>query len=645
LASEKARGYELSYMVLRRVVALALGLLGTFATERAYAWQEAHEVGDDVAIHVESDGVATVQHHFRWHVVHGPLRSIDIVGFEVPATAVDPSVEVTGDDGRTLTARAGPIEDRRETKRDEARDPAWDERTVHVEVDEPKAFMRGTFTFQVHYRVDWVASHALAVDGPAWRLTWSGPLAADGFDSARVTFELPAAPEEPRAILAETGALDDSAVASLRRDPTRDTLELLRPHVAKGEPVTWALRLDPRALRSVVDPRLRPPARAKLPEEPNRIVGASLAAALLALALAFGLLVLHKTRAFAARCAEYGGHVRGLIPLPPWARALLGGLALAAGVGLQALDPGDGSAAGAALVALAALAAAVRPGPMTRPPRGPGRWLVLRPDDAFARSPGAAHWLDLDTAAGRACAVAAATGLAALVAATALASHAADPRLPWLVAMDAVAFAPLLLTGRGAALPPDGARAHAPWLARVFRRLRLDATLRVAPWLRSVAATAPVAGDAPPVGGDELRLLVLPRAATPGLVGIEVGLAWNPTLVGWAANPEVLVRVLERSPAAARFGVAAPMVRTTFGRHADERVATLRPRASDARGTTSLIRHLAEALRDRRLETKAHATERRAPANLVRPAPAEARTAAAARGGRDAVASPASPSC
>jgi hypothetical protein len=632
-------------MVLRRTIAFALALLATLATAQAYAWQEAHEVGDDVDIHVDPDGVATVQHRFRWHVVHGPLRSIDVVGFEVPATAIDPSVEVTADDGRTLTARAGPIEERRETKREEARDPVRDEHTVHVEFDEPKAFMRGTFTFQVRYRVDWVASHSLAVDGPAWHLTWSGPVAADGFDSARVTFELPAAPEEPHAILAETGALDDSAVASLRREPTRDTLELLRPHVAKGEPVTWTVRLDPRALRSVVDPRLRPPARAKLPEEPNRIVGASLAASVLALALGFGLLVLHKTRAFAARCAEHGGDARGLIPLPLGARASLGGLALAAGVSMQALEPGDGSAAGAALVALAALAAAVRPGPMTRPPRGPGRWLVVRPDDAFAASHRAAHWLDLDTAIGRVCAVAAAAGLAALTAATAVATHSADPRLPWLVAMDAVAFLPLLLTGRGAGLPPDGARAGGPWLGGVFRRLRLDATLRVAPWLRSVAAPLPVASDTSPVGGDELRLLVVPRAATPGLVGIEVGLAWSPTLVGWAANPEVLVRVLERSPAAARFGGAAPMVRTTFGRHADERVASLRPRSPDARGTTHLVRHLAEALRDRRLETKPHATERRAPANLVRPMQAEARSAAALGAAREAVTSPVSPSC
>jgi hypothetical protein len=632
-------------MYLRRAIALAFALLATLATARADAWQEAHESGDDVDVHVDPDGIATVHHRLRWRVVHGPLRSIDLVNFEVPAASVDPSVDVTTEDGRKLTAHIAPIvEERRDAKRDEGRDPARDARTVRVEVDEPRSFMRGVFTFEIHYRVDWVLSHALAVDGPSWRLTWSGPVAADGFDSARVTFDLPAAPEEPRAILADTGAVDDSAVASLRREPTRDTLELLRPHVAKGEPVTWTLRLDPRALHAVVDPRLRPPARAKLPEEPNRIAGVSVVGALLALAVGFALLVGHKARAFAAQCASHGAQARGLVPLPPLPRAILAGASLAAGMGLQLLGPGDWSAVAAAIVALAALAAAVRPTPAARAPRGPGRWLVLRPDDAFAVTPNAGHWLDLDSRAGRA---GAAIAACLLLAAVAVVTRAPDARLPWFVALDAVAFVPLFVTGRGSSLPPEGARGGAGWLARVFERLRSNARLRVAPWLRSVttngASPERAAGG---VEGDELRLLVLPRAVTPGLVGIEVGLAWSATPVGWAAMPEVLVRVLERSPAAARFGLAAPSVRTTFGRHPDERVATLRPRAATASGTTALVGDLVEALRDRRQETQSHEHPERRTAPAATPQKAGLERPPAKAAAREGPAeSPATPSC
>jgi hypothetical protein len=634
-------------MYLRRAIAFAFALLATVATARAQAWQEAHQAGDDVDIHVDPDGIATVHHRLRWRVVHGPLRSIDLVNFEVPAAGVDPNVDVTTEDGRKLTAHLTPFEERRDSKRDEGRDPNRDARTVRVEVDEPRSFMRGVFTFEVHYRVDWVASRALAVDGPSWRLTWSGPVAADGFDSARVTFDLPAAPEEPRAILADTGAADDSAVSSLHREPTRDILELLRPHVAKGEPVTWTLRVDPRALHAVVDPRLRPPSRARLPEEPNRIAGASLLGILAALAVGFALLAGHKTRTFAAQCASHGARARGLIPLPALPRAILAGTSLATGVGLQLLDPGDGSAPAAAIVALAVISAAIRPAPGARAPRGPGRWLVLRPDDAFAAPPRAGHWLDIDSRAGRVGAAIAACALVAIVAAIAVATRGLDPRLPWLVGLDSVAFVPLFVTGRGSSLPPGGARGGAGWLAKVFHRLRANATVRVAPWLRSVRASGASAERAAgAVDGDELRLLVLPRAVTPGLVGIEVGLAWSATPVGWAALPEVLVRVLERSPAAARFGLAVPSVRTTFGRHADERVATLRPRAATASGTTSLVSDLVEALRDRRQETKSHEhSERRAAPAAVPGKGGDERPRGGTRLGEGPAESRATPSC
>ena len=630
-------------MYPRRVLAVAFALVATLATVRAGAWQEAHEASDDVDIRVAPDGVAAVQHHVRWRVVHGPLRWIDLSSFEVGPDGVEPSIEVTAEDGRKLSAHVTAVPDpRRDAKHDEVREPGRDVRAIRIEVDEPKAFMRGTFTFEVRYRVDWVASHALAIDGPAWRLTWSGPVAVDGLDSTRVTFDFPAAPEEPRAILADTGAVDDTAVSALRREPTRDVLELVRPHVAKGDPITWTVRVDPRSLAGVVDPRLRPPSRAKLPEEPNRVLGASLAAVLAALGVALALLVLHKARAFGADCAANGAEARGLLPFSPIARATLAGASLAAGVGLQVLDPGD-STAGAALVALATMAAVIRPVASVRARRGAGRWLAIRPNDAFSSVRRGGHWLDLDSPAGRVSAAVAVALLTTLVLVASFAGRTLDPRLAWWLSLDATAFVPIFVTGRGSSLPPDGSGAGAAWLAKVFDRLRSRAALRVAPWLRSVAqgpSSSP--GQARTPEGDELRLLVLPRAATPGLVGIEVGLAWNPTPVGWAATPRVLVRVVERSPAATRVLQAVPSIRTTFGRHADERVGTMSPRAPGVRGTTALVRDLVEALTDRRQEARAYELpERRV--TLASPVAGEGGTRGAAQ--QRAAASSATPSC
>jgi len=562
-------------MSVQRALALAAALLALLAPGRALAWQESHPTGDDVHVRVDPDGVASVEHTLRWHVVRGPLRRLDLVGVD-PAAVIEPEVSVTADDGRTLSAHAA--------RRDD------DSRTVRIDVDEPRAAMHGTFAFDLRWRIDLAASRALTRDGGSWRLSWSGPVAGEGFDGARTVIDLPAAPDPPQPIVADTGAVDIDAVASLRREPGRDVLELVRPHVGRGESVTWTVRVDPRALPNVTDPRLRPPVNARPPREPDRVRGASLALALGALALVFGLLVRRRARAFAADCerAEGGvravvrssggaGATRALLPLPEGLRAPLAGVALAAGVGLQIAGE---STWGAACIALATLGAAVR-APAVRPlARGPGRWLALRPEDAFA-SAGAPLGPSAPVA----------LGLASLVAAAAVLVHRFDAQAGWLVVIDATAFVPLVVTGRASQRPPDGVHAAAPWLARLFRALQRLPALRVAPWSRP----------------DELRLLVLPRVAMPGVVGVEVGLAWSSTPVGWAATPEVLARVLDGSAAAARLARDLPGTHVVPGRRPDERVMRLVPHALTRAAAVALVRALADALTDRRSSVQATA--------------------------------------
>jgi hypothetical protein len=194
---------------------------------------------------------------------------------------------------------------------------------------------------------------------------------------------------------------------------------------------------------------------------------------------------------------------------------------------------------------------------------------------------------------------------------------------PWLVLLDATALVPLFFTGRASDLPPDGARAAAPWLAPVFERLRSIVSLRVAPWARVVLGGSTI---------DELRLLVLPRVVMPGVVGIEIGRAWSTTPAGWAATPEVLVRVLEGSSAAAKLAQVLPRARSLPGRRADERVVRLRPRAGTRASTLALTRGLAEALTDRRAAAPAKVWEGPAERRLPRPvAPASAAPMAPAK--------------
>jgi len=577
-------------------VAAALGsaALVLAVARPALAWQEAHQTGDDATVHVDAAGVARVEHLVRWHVVRGPLKSIDLVNVD-PAAQLEPEVTVTGEDGRTLEARV----ERR------------DERTVRVVTAQPRMLMRGNFTFEVRWRVDLSASHALARDGSTWRLSWSAPVATDGFDASTTVFEVPAAPDPPVAIVADTGAVDDGAVASLHREPGLDALSLVRPHVARGEAPVWTLRLDPRALPLIADPTLRPPPDAKASAEPDRVRDVTLLTGLAALAVLFGLLVHRRARAYATACAARDVKPRALLPLGDAPRALLAGVALAGAVGLEVTGR---TTTGAACVALATLAAALRAPNGKIPVRGPGRWLSLTPEHAFA---------------GVSCSpmpglLAAAAAIGAVVTAAVVAARF-DPEGPWLASIDGIVLLPLLLTGRRSQLPPNAAATAAPWLARLFARLKRTPDLRVSPWAR-----IPDASPAPTP--DELRLLVLPRAAMPGVLGVEVGLAWSHSPTGWVGTPEVLARVLDGSAAATRLARELPAARVVPGRRPEERVMRLVPRAPTRGYAAALVRSLADTLTDRRAPPARDAaakepawkgSERRAPAR-----PAKAETAA-----------------
>jgi hypothetical protein len=71
--------------------------------------------------------------------------------------------------------------------------------------------------------------------------------------------------------------------------------------------------------------------------------------------------------------------------------------------------------------------------------------------------------------------------------------------------------------------------------------------------------------------------------------------------VGWVSSPEVLVRFLDGSPAAARIAQSAPARRTLPGRKPDERVMRATPRHRTPAGAATLAAALAETMTDRRV--------------------------------------------
>jgi hypothetical protein len=548
-----------------RSLAWGLLLVACFATAPAAGYyEEAHVTGDEARVTLDAAGAARVEHVVSWHLVAGQYHFFDLGGLGTGAHLVS-EASVTAEDGRVYPATLVPREG-----------------NARVAFDEPKGIKHGRYKIRFAYQVDMVAEGAFTRDGAMWRLTWQGPAFSEGYDGAKVTFAIPSSIDEPRLVEASEGE-DPGILSTLRRTPDRDELELVKPHVARREVVAWILRVAPRAFPSVRDPSLRPPPApmpVHLPERgPRPMV---LLAAALAAALAYAYIVYRKGAAFDEVCRTFRASAHGLVRVRLDLRAALAGACFGAGVLLEATRAPTW---GGACVAIAMLLAVLRPPRVRIAPRGPGKWLALHPREAFPRR-GTGDVFDPKTLRG---AGALFLVLAALAALGAL-LRSMSPQAPYLVALDAVALLPLLATGRRSQLPPD-TWSGAPWLRRVFARLSTQKSLRVVPWARvPVGCTAP----------DEVRVLVVPRAAMPGLVGIEVGLSWGSTATSYVPMPGVLVRVHGSSAASARMTTLAPFARPVPGRHPEERVFRLGPRLPTRDGTLLLVRRLAHELEDRR---------------------------------------------
>jgi hypothetical protein len=549
---------------------------------RAY-YEEAHVTSDQARVIVDTSGIARIEHVLSWHIVAGQPRSFDLVGTEASAQP-DTVVTLESEDGRSLTGTVAVVPGR----------------GLRVTVNEPKALHHGQqYRVRLAYGVNLVDAGELAREGATYRLTWKAPIPSEGYEGPTVTFVLPGALEQPSALIGEGGMRDDGVTSALKREPDHDELSLIRPHVGRGEEVVWAARIAAKAFDGGRSPALAappPPPTREDPPGPNALVYGVVAL----LALAFGSAVRFKERRFDEACQALKESARGLVPLRSWERGAAAGAALFAGISLQLAEF---PRAGALVVACAMAGAALRPARSVWPTRGPGRWLVLKPEEAFAR-PRRRLLSDVFDATRLAGIVVCAVGVALFAAAGHLVAPTI-PEAPRLLVLDSLVLLPLFVTGRSSQVSPDRVARSAPWLARVFRRLQRSRDLRVSPWARVPMGL---------VKPDEARILVLPREPLPGLAGIEVGLAWRRSATSFVGTPEVLVRVREATAASARMTSLAPHVVPVPGRKSEERVYRLTPRTPTRKGTVALVQSLGKRLIDRRVvETEWSSEERRLP--------------------------------
>ncbi len=586
-------------------VTLSLGLVGY--AHAAPGWQEWHQTGNDLVVSVSPQGKARIEHHVRYRVVAGKFTSFDLPAIDIDA-AIAPEVSVVTDDGTRLTAHAEGISAK--ATRD---DPDVDPRTqqvVRVSMDDARGLKRGTYSFTVVYEEDALTTGHLVKDGALWRLSWSLPASAEGRDGVRAVFQLPPAPTEPRAADRDDGA-PETVMATLRRSPSSDELELVRAHVSRGEILTWAVRVDPKAFSSPALAGLR---AAPSPKEPSRARDAILAVGLLAASFVLGALVAVKERALRAAAARAGLAPRPLVRLPSALRPPAVALLVAGGACVQVTtSPLLGTLP---LLLATLLLVHLRPLRAGARARGPGRWTPLEERNISYRSQDRLRWLDATTGPGLA--------TLALVAAVGLGlgslAEVGFPGARVLLTIDALAVLPLFVTGTSAQLPPDGVRSAARFLGPLARSLARRSRLK-----SELLGRLPAGSSAP----DEVRLRVLPQVAVPGLLALEVGLAPVGTFTGFVEVPELLVRSRDGSHAHARLsslrdvGDGGP--RTTLtGRSPEERVVRFVPESPTSRCIEILLRRLAAELTDRRRSLDASSprgNERRAPPKNAKDTP------------------------
>jgi hypothetical protein len=517
--------------------AAALSLLLSW-TAPARAWVEWHAQNEDVRVDMTAPDATKVDHTIRYRVVMGPLKFIDVVGIHKSARLTTEAT-VIAEDGRTFTAHAEPLPDRpgdggthviRITVDPENAAPSA---KAHAKLTGLK---RGTYSFTFHYELDTLA--LLSREGGFARVGFTGAEAVEGYDNAKLTFIVPSGGSEPERAGISTELL------TVKRGPSSDEVEIVRPHIAKGETPTWGFRVDPKTF-----PQL------KVRETPSEIASSPVRHENRLPIVLFSLFALGVSAlfGFALRAKERAA----------W-RAWTGGGSLALAMFMQAMHVLYKTPAWFGLLPLA-LAVAVA-GASRRAAAPVARPLALRAEHAFR----ALGFLDALGVRGFALFTAIVTAWMLIAPRLAV----LGPNAPVLFAANLGVLIPLFFTG-GVPLPSRG-------LAQVFARLRRRTHLKV----------APIGGS----NGGEVRLLIQPRGAMPGLVALEAR---------DAHGFEVCARVREGSPSE-RILRAQRQGRTVSpGHETDERVFSY-VKAS-AQGLEATIERLAATLSDRRTPGNANA--------------------------------------
>lgn len=569
---------------LRHGLALLLGLVLFAWAPRASAWIETSVRSDLVTVEVARDGTAVVTHELIMRVRGGPLKSFELAG-------VDGDAQVLPNASVTNTRAGAGVSDSTPLLIELSEDGS-----LKIEIDHEKGLRRGRYLFRFAYKTNLVGRDLITAKGAGVELRWVGPRLESGVDSAKVVFRLPRAAKAPQVPDVQTPSagigmseeFDGVFLSNLSREGETDVLEVVRPHVAKGEPVVWRVQADAGAFDAFShDATAAEPVilERRGPHGLSRVAlwsGAALAA------LLYALLVALKARAVTLACAAREARARVLLPVPAPLRAALAGIVLGAAVVVGVLL--DQPTGFGVLLVLSMLCASHLTPRLSQVIRGPGAWRGLEPrwlraDSSEATLPG--RFLDTGRLPGF-------LTFVVLLAAFGVAAALVFKRSPYfgmMLAMSSASLLPIFCTGRAGELPPDPVARPRRLLRYLIKKLAkrrgIDARL---------VGRFPEGSEVP----DELRLEVLPRRGLRGLRAIEVGLEYHQTGTGPVGMPCVIVRVQDESAA---YSSLPRSVVWTRGRDEDERVTILRPKLPTYHMTLALVERLLVILAARKRRT------------------------------------------
>ena len=561
--------------VLRRHLASLLALALLLAAFPARAWVETRVTGHSAVVDVERNGTATVVQELGIRLRGGPLSELSVAGVDSDAEPLPDASLICTDDPKFGTV---PLVVERQP-----------DGSLKLTVTRERGLRTGSYVFRFSYRTELLKRELIRRVGNHVELRWVGPRFEDGLDSARVTFRIPEAsiapalpsPGSSSGTVSELDELGGVFVGNLRRAPGKDELEVVRPHVARGEPALWRVWVADAALDAFMAGAAPKPRAAlvshELGESPRERLGWLLGA--LAAGLTFGLLLFAKWHGFQAAARLRQAEARALVPLGPGLRAALAGVLL--GLAVIAGGRWDEPTLMGALLLLAMACAALYATPGRATPRGPGQWLPLSEGDAFADKasslPG--RFLDAGRLPG---ALLLLVLLCGLVAGHVLVKAHSPYRAVELLLAGALLL-PVFLTGRARELPVapggDPARMLRRLLAGLRRRGRRALPLARLPHGASAA--------------DEVRVLVQLRGTLAGFLALELGTDHAVGPFGLVVEPYLLLRVREGSACAEAL---AGQLTFTRGRKPEERVALLWPKLPTVSEALALVDELTELL-------------------------------------------------